>query len=108
METRGNHGRWTPRCHAGCIALERMTDAGLGPLGWLAPLFRECVGTAGADFAEFVARRIGADHRTQHRLLRCRTADEMRAVQSAFLAEAADEYNARTGGRVCIRADAMG
>ena len=108
MTTRAFHGRKMPKRNAGCIALERMTDAGLGPLGWLAPLFRDCVGEAGADFAEFVAERIGADYRTQHRLLRCRTADEMRAVQSAFLADAADDYNARTGNRVRINAGVSG
>ncbi len=108
MTTRASTARHRPRRNSGCIALERMTDAGLGPLGWLAPAFRDCVGDSGTDFAEFVAHRIGADHRPQHRLLRCRTADEMRAVQSTFLAEAADEYNARTGSRVRISAEVSG
>ncbi|MEE4119686.1 MAG: hypothetical protein V2I65_11775 [Paracoccaceae bacterium] len=89
-----------PRRRSGCVALQRMQDAGLGPLGWLAPDFRDCVGTAGSDFAEFVAGRIARDPRTQHRLLRCRTADEMRRVQMHFLAEAAAAYNAETGAHV--------
>jgi hypothetical protein len=105
MRTRTYPGLGAPRGASGCIALQRMQDAGLGPLNWLAPVYRDCVGAAGADFADFVASRIARDHRTQHRLLRCRTAEDMQAVQSAFLSEAAADYNASTGERVRIVTD---
>ncbi|RDC71893.1 hypothetical protein DLJ49_12400 [Rhodovulum sp. 12E13] len=106
MTTRVIQKTGAPRLRSGCVALQRMQDAGLGPLGWLAPDFRECVGMDGRDFAEFVAGRIARDPRTQHRLLRCRTADELRRVQMHFLADAAAAYNAETGAHVRMLGDA--
>jgi hypothetical protein len=100
MTTRVIQKSGAPRLRSGCVALQRMQDAGLGPLGWLAPDFRDCVGMEGREFAEFVADRIARDARTRHRLLRCRTADEMRRVQMRFLADAAAAYNAETGAHV--------
>jgi hypothetical protein len=102
MTTRAFHGQGAPRRGSGCVALQRMQDAGLGPLGWLAPVYRGCVGGEDAAFAEFVARRIAEDPRMQHRLLRCRTAADLHALQAAFLDDAAAAYNARTGANVQI------
>jgi hypothetical protein len=105
MTTRVIQDTAARRRRSGCVALQRMQDAGLGPLGWLAPDYRDCVGTAGAEFAEFVAARIARDPRTQHRLLRCRTAEDLRRVQLRFLGEAAAAYNAETGAHVRIAGD---
>lgn len=90
------------RAAESCLALQRMQDAGLGPLGWLAAGYRAGTGKDAGSFAEFIVTRISGDALTRHRILRCRTAEEMRHVQSRFLAEAEAAYNAATGAHVHI------
>jgi len=78
-------------------SIERMQQAGLGPLGWLAPVWRERVGTRGRDLADYVADRVQNDVRTQFAMLHCRTARELQGVQIAFLTDALAAWGAETG-----------
>ena len=90
-----------------CAAMHAMQEAGLGPLGWLTPVWVEHMQEVGHDLAEFVAARIREDVRTQQRILRCRTIDELREVQTAFIAGAFEDYAAETGRLVTLNEDTM-
>lgn len=90
-----------------CAAMHAMQEAGLGPLGWLTPVWVEHTQEVGHDLADFVAARIREDVRTQQRILRCRTVDELREVQTKFISEAFEDYAAETGRRVTLNADTM-
>jgi len=90
-----------------CAAMHAMQEAVLGPLGWLTPVWVEHMQAVGHDLADFVAARIRADARTQQRILRCRTVDELRDVQTRFISEAFEAYAAETGRPVTLSDDTM-
>lgn len=61
------------------------------------------------EIADFVSQRIRQDMETQQELLRCRSLDEMRDLQTRFFRTALDQYSAeatrlmRLGGEVIAK-----
>lgn len=53
----------------------------------------ESVTLAQRTIAEFVSTRIRADIETQQQLLRCKSFDEIRSIQSEFLKTAVEQYS---------------
>lgn len=82
-------------------ALQSMESAGAAMLDGLTCLGRE--------MTAFVSERMRHDIEAQQALMRCRNAEELRAVQARFLRVAADQYGAETtrlvklGGEVMAR-----
>jgi hypothetical protein len=64
--------------------LDRMAIAGQAMLDGLSESQRE--------IADFVAARVRQDIETQQALMACRTIDDLRGVQAAFLRNAVDQY----------------
>ena len=75
----------------------RFQQAGLGTLIGANAAWFESLGDMGAEVARFFAERIKQDVQTQHEILRCRNLAEIQHVQSTFMQNAIDQYQAETG-----------
>ena len=72
--------------------IEQVEQAGLGPLAWL-----EFLSDFNSEVLSFLAERVKEDVKTQHSILHCKNADEMRHLQAEFLQNAIEQYTAETG-----------
>jgi hypothetical protein len=62
---------------------------------------------AQAEISDFVAERIRQDVETQAEMLRCRTLDDVRDLQTRFFETAFDQYAAEASRLMKIGADTM-
>jgi hypothetical protein len=80
-------------------AMETMESAGQAMMQGVTKMQKEIV--------DFVSERIRHDMETQQALLRCKTFDEVRDVQTRFFQTAMDQYSAEAGRMMRIAAEAM-
>lgn len=59
------------------------------------------------EIADFVAKRIREDMETQQELLRCRTFDDVRDVQTRFFRTAMEQYAAETSRLMKLATETM-
>lgn len=84
----------------GAAAIKAMTDlqkAGLGPLSWMGTAMLENMSELGSEVTQFIADRIKEDVKTQHQILHCKDAAQMRDIQTEFVRKAVEQYTAETG-----------
>jgi hypothetical protein len=77
--------------------LLQLQQAGFGNImgansGWL-----ESLGDMGAEAMSFVVERIKEDVKTQHEIMHCKDVAEIQHIQSRFVQNAIDQYQAETG-----------
>lgn len=80
-------------------AMETMESAGHAMIEGVTKMQREIV--------DFVSERIRQDMETQQALLRCRSMDEVRDVQTRFFQTAMDQYSAEAGKLMRIATEVM-
>lgn len=78
-------------------AMREMQQSGLGPLRWLGTTWLESVTEVNRELADFMARRIKEDVRTQHEILNCSDPAKLRDIQLRFMQRAIEDYTAETG-----------
>jgi hypothetical protein len=91
----------------GDAVMQQMEDAGLGPLRWLGTTWFEAMADLNSEVASFVADRVKEDVKTQHKILHCKNATEMREVQLDFLEKAYAQYTAETGKLIKMSLDML-
>jgi len=67
------------------------------PTAWFATDAVEKLGDIGGEFMEFLTERIREDIKTQHAILHCKDAGELRKIQEDFLQTAVNQYSAQAG-----------
>lgn len=87
--------------------MKQMEDAGLGPLRWMGTRWMEAMADLNSEVVSFVADRVREDVKTQHKLLHCKNATELREAQLDFLQKAYTEYTAETGKLVKMSLDML-
>ena len=87
--------------------MEQMEEAGLGPLRWMGTHWIEALADMNSEVVNFVAERVREDVKTQHKLLHCKTATELREAQLDFLQKAYAEYTAETGKLIKMSLDML-
>ncbi len=85
--------------------MRQMEEAGLGPLRWMSTQWIEAMAELNSEVVSFVADRIKEDVKTQHQILHCKTATEVREAQMAFLEKAYTQYTAETGKLIKMSMD---
>lgn len=88
-------------------ALLKMQRAGSGSIVGAQIAWLESLGDIGAEVAEFVTDRIKEDVKFQHQILECEDMDEARSLQSAFIQNAVNQYQAETGKLTSMSLDAL-
>lgn len=88
-------------------AMAKLTAASMGPFGQVGMAWFEAMSDVSSEFLRFVSKRVEEDVATQHRLLHCTSAEELRHIQAEFVQKAIDDYTAETGRMVEMNADAM-
>ena len=87
--------------------MHQMEEAGLGPLRWMGTHWIEAMADLNSEVVSFVADRIKEDVKTQHKILHCKTATEVREAQLAFLEKAYTQYTAETGKLIKMSMEMM-
>ncbi len=91
----------------GEAVLQQIEDAGLGPLRWMGTNWIEAFADLNAEVVSFVADRVREDVQTQHKILHCKTADELQQTQVEFLEKAYSQYTAETGKLIRMSMDML-
>jgi len=91
----------------GEAVMQQMEDAGLGPLRWMGTNWFEAMADLNSEVVSFLADRVKEDVKTQHKILHCKNATEMREVQLEFLEEAYAQYTAETGKLIKMSMDML-
>jgi hypothetical protein len=87
--------------------LQQFEDAGLGPLRWMGTAWFEAMADMNSELVTFVSDRIKEDVKTQHKLLHCKSAEELQKAQVAFLEKAYQQYTDETGKLVKMGLDML-
>lgn len=87
--------------------VQQMEQAGLGPLRWLSTSWIEAMAELNNEVVSFVADRIKEDVKTQHKILHCKDATEVREAQREFLENAYAQYTEETGKLIKMSLDVM-
>lgn len=87
--------------------LSEMQKAGLGSLAWLGTTWVEKMSDLGAEWMDFLAKRIKEDVDLGHSLLHSTNAETMQKVQAEFLQKAAEQYQQETGKLMSISDEMM-
>lgn len=87
--------------------VQQMEQAGLGPLRWLSTNLIEAMAELNSEVVTFVGDRIKEDVKTQHKILHCKNATEVREAQVEFLKNAYAQYTEETGKLVSMSLDAL-
>ena len=88
---------------AGTLAALPM--AGWGDMVGIGSAWAQVVSDMSAEVIGFVAQRITEDVKTQHRILHCRDAGELRDIQAEFLQRAFNQYQDETGKLMRMASD---
>ena len=91
----------------GDAVMQQMEDAGLGPLRWLGTTWFEAMADLNSEVVSFVADRVKEDVKTQHKIMHCKNATDMREVQLDFLEKAYAQYTAETGKLIKMSMDML-
>ena len=91
----------------GEVVMQQIEEAGLGPLRWLGTTWFETIADLNSEVVSFIADRVKEDVKTQHRILHCKNAMEMREVQLDFLEKAYAQYIAETGKLINMSMDML-
>ncbi|GAB4290567.1 MAG: hypothetical protein Kow0058_09690 [Roseovarius sp.] len=78
-------------------AMQRLQQAGLGPLHWLGNAWMESAIEINRELLDFLSRRVAEDVRTQHEILNCTDPARLRDIQLRFMQRAIEDYTAETG-----------
>ncbi len=87
--------------------MQQFEDAGLGPMRWMGTAWFEAMADMNSELVAFVADRIKEDVKTQHELLHCKSAEELRKAQLAFIEKAHKQYTEETGKIVKMGLDML-
>lgn len=91
-------------------ALNSMTElqkSGFGSVSWMGAAWFENMSDIGSEMMNFMAARVKEDVKTQHEILHCKDATEMRKIQTEFIRKAVDQYTAETGKLVEMGSEFM-
>lgn len=91
----------------GQALMQHAEDAGLGPMRWMGTAWFEKLADMNSELADFLADRIREDVKSQHELLHCKSAEEFRTAQFAFLDKAYEQYTAETGKLIQMGIDML-
>jgi hypothetical protein len=72
---------------------------------WMGTAWYEAMADMNSEVVSFVSERIKEDVKTQHQLLHCRSAEELRKTQLTFLEKAYKQYTDETGKLVKMSLD---
>ena len=89
-------------------AMTQLQDAGFGNMIGMGTAWVEAFSDMSAEVVGFVADRIKEDVKTQHEILHCKDAAELRHIQAQFMQKAMDQYKAETGKLVAMGSKAFG
>jgi phage gp36-like protein len=78
-------------------ATTQLQDAGFGNMMGMGTAWVEALSDMSAEVVSFMADRIKEDVKTQHKILHCKNAADLQHIQSQFMQNAMDQYNAETG-----------
>ncbi|MEL6887236.1 MAG: phasin family protein [Pseudomonadota bacterium] len=78
-------------------AMKSMSQMGLA---WV-----EGMSDLGSEVLSFVADRIKQDVKTQHKMLHCKSVNELQHIQAEFIQTAIEDYTAETGKLVQMSHD---
>lgn len=87
--------------------VQQMEQVALGPLRWLGTNWIEAMAELNSEVVSFVAERIKEDVKTQHKILHCKNAAEVREAQLEFLEKAYAQYTEETGKLIKMSIDAL-
>ena len=90
--------RQTPQTAATIAdAIAQMQRFGLQSMNWMGAGWVERMSDLNSEALAFLSERVKQDVELQHRLLHCKTIEEMQHVQAEFLQTAIDQYTEETG-----------
>jgi phasin family protein len=78
-------------------AITAFQKSGMMPMNWFGTTMFEKLAELNSECAQFIADRIKEDVQTQHKMLHCKDADQIKSIQSEFLTKAMEQYSAETG-----------
>jgi len=78
-------------------SMAELQKLGFGSLNWMGTAWLENMSDIGSELMSFLAERVKEDVKTQHAILHCNDATEMRKIQTEFMRKAVDQYTAETG-----------
>lgn len=85
--------------------MKQAEESGLGPMRLLCTAWFEKMADMNTELASFVADRVREDVKTQHEMLHCKSTDDLRKAQFAFMEKAYAQYTAETGKLVQLGLD---
>lgn len=78
-------------------SMQQLRQSSLDPLRWFGTAWLESVTEMNRELADFLARRIQQDVRTQHEILNCGDPSKLQDIQLRFVQQAIEDYSAETG-----------
>lgn len=78
-------------------SMQKLQQSGLDPLRWFGTAWLQGVTEMNRELADFLARRIQQDVRTQHEILNCNDPSKLQDIQLRFVQQAIEDYSAETG-----------